>query len=54
MSTIRNIVYKNLYTSTFRVHFTLFVCAHFCPVEWLITVHMIHVATATHKKPVLW
>jgi hypothetical protein len=28
------------------------VCALFCPIEGLITEHIIGVATAAHKKPI--
>ena len=43
----------NVYTHTFCIHFTLYICASICPVEQLITEHLINIATTSHQKPVL-
>ena len=44
----------NLYTRTFCVHFTLYMCASIHLLERLITEHRINVATTAHQKPVLY
>lgn len=46
-------VKKKVYIHTFCVHLTLYICASVCPVEQLITEHLINIATTAHQTPVL-
>jgi len=45
---------QKLYTCTLCVHLKLYICVSFRPVEQLITVHILGMASTTHLQSVLF